>query len=235
MIKQFNLTDKILILDFDHTCYDTDDFLLNEIRQPMLNRLNISIPVWEESYRKAANIGYSLERHLQEIIQIMKSVPCSLSEIQNFGKTINFSKYFYPDTALFLKAAREKGYKIMVLSFGAISWQNKKTLGSGIDKMVDLVEYVTTNGGEAKMEVIRQDAGNCNRIIFVDNKGDNLDAVHKALPKVKTYLMNRVPSDAMNFGNDEQTRIKYLESRRMAEAKTLFAHECCQSFKEIIL
>lgn len=235
MIKQFSPIDKVLVLDFDHTCYDTDDFLLAEIRLPMLKRFNIPVEAWEQSYRKAVAIGYSLEQHFQELIKTMKPAPCSLSEIQDFGKTINFDRYLYPDVMRVLEKAKDKGYKIMVLSFGAIGWQNKKVFGVGLDKAVDSIKYVTANENKAKAEAIQQYTGNCSKVIFVDNKGSNLDAVNEALPNVETYLINRVPDDAMNFSGNDKIRIKYLESRKIAEKQTLFTHKRCQTLEEIIL
>jgi len=235
MSTQFNPKDKIIVLDFDHTCYDTDDFLLVEIRCPMLSRFDIPVDAWEQSYRRAADIGYSLEQHLEELIKIMKVVPCSVDEIKNFGEGINFNKYLYPDVLDFLKEAKEKGYKTMILSFGTTSWQNKKIFGAELDKIVDLIKYVTVNENKSKLESIKQYAENCSKIIYIDNKGSNLDSVKKELSQVETYLINRVPNDAMNFGGDDQIRIKYLESRKIAESKTIFTHKNCHSFKEIIL
>ena len=229
-----NLKVKVLILDFDHTCYDTDDFLFAEIRQPMLNNFKIPVDIWEKSYRNAANIGYSLEQHREEIIKIASSSPCSLSDIQELDKNINFSKYLYPEVITVLKKVKDMGYRIMILSFGQIDWQNKKVFGSGIDKFVDKVEYVTADENKSKADSIREYALGPYEVIFVDNKGSNLDMVISELPYVTTYHINRVPNDAMYFGDDENIRIKYLESRMIAEAKTKFNHKQCSSLEEII-
>ncbi len=227
--------DKALILDFDHTCYDTDAFLLHEIREPMLSHFNIPVEKWEQAYRAAADIGYLPEQHLQELNKIMQPAPCSLEEILDFAASINFDKYLFSDVLPVLKDAKEKGYKIMILSFGAIAWQNKKVLGVGLDKAVDDIEYVTKDENRAKTEAIRKYGIRCTKVIFVDNKGSNLDEVHRTLPHVKTYLISRVPDEAMNFDNDEEIRIKYLESRRVAAQEALPVHVRCHTFEEIDL
>jgi FMN phosphatase YigB (HAD superfamily) len=235
MVTPFNPEEKILILDFDHTCYDTDDFLLAEIRRPMLSHFNIPIESWEKSYKEAVSKGYSLEQHLEELTKIMKFAPCSLKDIKDFGEAINFNKYLYTDCMPFLKKAKEKKYRIMILSFGDVGWQNKKVFGVGLEKIADVIEYVSANENNSKAEAIKKYAGNCQKVIFVDNKGSNLDIVHNTLPNVETYLINRVPNDAMNFKNDDQIRVKYLESRRIAEKQSLFSHRQCFSFEDIIL
>jgi FMN phosphatase YigB (HAD superfamily) len=234
MTKQFNPKDKVLILDFDHTCYDTNDFLVFEMKQPMLRHFNITADIWERSYCIAADIGYSPVQQLKEIFKITKSTPFTISDIKTFEKSINFSKYLYFDCESFLKKAKSRGYKTMILSYGAVDWQKKKIQGAGLDKMVDIVKYIVTSGSKAKMKVIRQYAGNCSRVIFVDNKGTYLDTVHEVLPKVETYLMNRKPSNKMNKNCNDQTH-DCLESRRKVGMKTHYSHKQCQTFKEITL
>ena len=92
MFSKFNPNDKVLVLDFDHNCYDTDAFLLFEIRQKMLNKFNISAQIWQDAYESAVKIGYSLEQHLKELVKILNYEPCSLKEMKDFEKEINFDK-----------------------------------------------------------------------------------------------------------------------------------------------
>ena len=225
--------EKILVLDFDHTCYDTDSFLLFEIRLPMLARFNIPVKKWEEAYESSAKIGYSLEVHLQELNKIMNSSPCSLEDIQAFGKSIKFSEYLYSDVFSFLKEAKEKGYKILLLSFGYPDWQEKKVLGVGLSKLVDKVIYVNKHGDKAEM--IKKYAGASSKLIFVDNNGHELDKAQRELPQVETYFMKRTPEHAMNAKDDEEIRVRYLESRKMAETKSVYQHKICHSLSDVIL
>jgi FMN phosphatase YigB (HAD superfamily) len=230
MDTQFAPTDKVLFIDFDHTCYDTDMFLLTEIRQPMLNLFNISTDKWEKSYENAVQAGYSLEQHLTELIKIMSSAPYTEEEMQSFGEKINFNKYLYEDSIPFLKNAREKGYKIMLLSFGAPSWQNKKVLGVGLDKFVDEIRYTKAEGN--KLEVLRQYANHLDRIIFIDNNGIDLDAVKKECPNIETYYISR-PREDMSEKDTEYMKVRHMESRKIAERTLLFKHQHCTDLKSI--
>lgn len=233
---QLNSLDKILFLDFDHTCYDSDAFLLKEIRQPMLSRFKIPTKKWEESYKKAVRAGYSLQQHLIELNKIMKNVPCSQEELESLSKTIKFNKYLYEDVELFLKKAKEKGYKITLLSFGAPDWQNKKVFGVGLDKLVDLIKYTKKEGN--KMKTIKELATNYDKVIFIDNNGVDLDAVRERLPRVQTYYIDRNHDNITNKEDKEFINIKnikYIESRKMAERKLLFSHKHCKNLKDINL
>lgn len=232
MISEFSPNDQVLVLDFDHNCYDTEAFLLFEIRQPMLEKWNIPVDAWQESYEVAARTGYSLEAHRDELAKILKYEPFSLAQIQDFEKQMNFSKYLYPDTLPLVASAKQKGYKIMLLSFGSESWQNKKVKGAELDKVVDAIFYTKEHGG--KVEVLKNCTENCAKVIFVDNNGIELDEVKKSLPNVETYFMNRVPVEAMHT-DDEFVKMRFNESRKIAMRQAIFEHKRITSFNEIDL
>jgi len=233
MIQQFDQKDKVLVLDFDHTCYDTDAFLLFEIRQAMISRFNIPVLVREESYENAVKIGYSLEQHLEELTRILKYKICSIEEIKFFETSINFSKYLYPDVISVLEEAIDTGYKIMLLSFGDESWQNKKVQGSGLDKFIDIIKYTKEEGG--KVEILKKYTEHCASVIFVENNGIDIDQVHKELPYVKTYFMNRVPEGAVSGEMSIFLDVRYKESRKIAERNILYNHTLCQSLYDVVL
>ena len=234
MSTLINPTEKLIVLDFDHTCYDTDAFVWFELRQTMINRFHIPVGVWEEAYKKAAENGYTLGQHYRELMEIMKSMSFDLKDFEGLLDNIHFQDYLYSDVLPLLKEAKEKDYQVMILSFGAPTWQEIKINKVGLDKVVDLVEYVTTDEAKMKMQVIEKYARDA-KVIFVDNKGSNLDEVHNNLPKVETYLITRIPDDTRYVGNDHEMHKKYLESRRGIEAQALPVHKRCNSFKEIIL
>lgn len=232
MDTQFAPTDKVLFIDFDHTCYDTDMFLLTEIRQPMLSRFDIPTDKWEESYENAVHAGYSLEQHLIELEKIIDPTPCTEEDMKDFGKKINFNKYLYEDSIPFLKKAKREGYKIMLLSFGAPSWQNKKVLNVGLDKYVDIIKYTKEEGN--KVEILRQFANHSGKIIFIDNNGIDLDAVKKECPNIETYYISR-PYEDMSEKDTEYMKIRHMESRKIAERTLLFHHKKCINLREVIL
>ena len=233
MNTKTNSKGKILFVDFDHTCYDTDSLLFEGIREPLLNSFNIPVSKFEESYMRTVKAGYTLEGHLDEINKLIGFSICSITDIQNIKKNIKFADYLYADTISFFKEAREKGYKIILLSFGAIGWNDLKVIASGLHKMVDAVKYTKEEGG--KKSVLEQYVNDFDRIIFIDNHVVELDKVYERFPNVETYLMNRVPPHAVSAEEDEYLRARYLESRMMAEKESIFKHQKCVSFRDIIL
>ena len=92
---------------------------------------------------------------------------------------------------------------------------------------------IREEGGKA--EILKNYTKDCEKVIFVENSGKDIDEVYKALPFIKTYFMNRVPNEAMIFGNDDFIKMRYEESRKIAERKVVFEHIRCHSFDEVIL
>jgi len=224
---------KVLALDFDHTLYDTDSFLFFEIRQPMLEKWNISKDIWEQAYENAVKVGYSLEAHHSELCKLLDSEPFSLEELKDFEKNINFTKYLYSDVLPFLDEAKKRGYELVLLSFGAEDWQEKKVRGAGLHKIMDVIKYTKTEGG--KKELLKKYEIDAENIIFVENNGFELDAALRLSPRLKTYFINRVIFLLEKGEMSDFMKERYSESRKIAEKSAILPHKRCQSLGEVIL
>ncbi|MEK7113856.1 MAG: HAD family hydrolase [Patescibacteria group bacterium] len=234
MSDVLNSGKKALILDFDHTCYDTDAFLLFEIRQPIFNKFKVSNVDWETSYEETVKTGYSIEKHLDEISKVL-GVSIKDEDRKEIIDNIDCEKYLYPDTISFVKKAKEMGYMIVLLSYGYESWQNKKVMGSGLNKFMDDIKYVIEDEHCSKAKVVGSYSESHGKVIFVDNKGANVDEVHREFPKVETYFMNRVLDTDVLRADSEYVRIRYAESRKIAEKEALPVHCRCFSLSEVLL
>ena len=120
----------------------------------------------------------------------------------------------------------------MIISFGDPAWQQKKIAGVELDKFVDYIKYTKEEGN--KLDVLKKYTGDCKKVIFVDNSGPDVDKVGQMMPEVQTYFMNRVPADAM-VTDDEFMKMRYAESRKMAESQVVLKHKRCSTLKEITL
>lgn len=229
-----NRKEQVLVLDFDHTCYDTDDFLLNEIRHPMLSDFVVSEKDWEKAYEEAVKTGYSIEKHFKKITEIT-NIAFSEDKIRHLLESMNFSRYLYPDTLHVLARAKEKKFDIVILSFGDMSWQDKKVSGSGLDKIVDIVEYVITDECNAKAAVVGNLRNNYKKVIYVDNKGANLDKVYENYKDVSTYFINRSIGELADPEEKAYLQTRYSESRKIAERNALPVHKRCFSLEEVVL
>lgn len=221
---------KFLVLDFDHTCYDTGALIVEGLKTPMINQFGISENIWEASYAETSKIGYTLEEHRQQMEKLLGYEPCSAETMSLFGDAIIFDKYLYPDVQEFLATARTTNYKIILLSFGDSNWQHRKVEGVHLEKELDVITYVTEHA--IKGSVL--DAQFDDTIIFVDDKASELDAFSETFPNAITYLINRAPSNKVLRDN------RYLHTRyfakRTVEAKTASPkHIRCTTLSDIRL
>ena len=56
-------------LDFDHTLFNTDEFFHVDVRNAFL-RFGVKSEWWEQSYEKAWQTGYNLEKHTEESFRL---------------------------------------------------------------------------------------------------------------------------------------------------------------------
>jgi len=231
METRFGKGEKVLVLDFDHTLYDTDALLMFEMRHRMLELFKIKQDIWENTYEAAVMRGYTLEVHAEEIARALGKGPFSGEMVAELEKSMNFSKYLYPDTTDFIKKAKEAGYKVMILSFGAESWQKKKIYATGLNDIVDVIKYTREQGG--KVGVIGKYTEGCRKVMFIDNSASEIDNVRRFLPYVETYIMNRVPPVPRNKAEEEYMKMRYMESRKMSEKKPAFMHKKCKELSEV--
>ncbi len=231
MDSRFHKDEKVLILDFDHTLYDTDALLLFEMRHRILDLFKINQEVWESTYEAAVMRGYTLKVHGEEIAKVLGKDALPEEAIEKLEEAMDFSKYLYPDTVEFINKAKEAGYKTMILSFGAESWQKKKIHATGLDSIVDVIKYTREQGG--KVGVIGKYTEGCRKVMFIDNSAREIDNVRRFLPYIETYIMNRVPPVPRNKDEEKYMQMRYMESRKMSEKKPAFLHKKCKDLNEV--
>jgi len=104
-----------LLLDFDHTLFDTDRFFWVDLKSAFA-RFGVPNDAWEKSYEAIWPLGYSLAKHLDELERL------GVIAGQDIGRTMlatleaDFSDlrpYLFPDVPAFLKAARQRGFDLM--------------------------------------------------------------------------------------------------------------------------
>ncbi|MFM7088140.1 MAG: hypothetical protein ACKOW9_01220 [Candidatus Paceibacterota bacterium] len=213
------VNNKILVLDFDHTCYDTDLFLAKEIEGEIFFGINTNSIKWRKIYKNLTKSGYTIERHIRGVSRNYRSYQNKKHKASKIAEGINFSRYLYPDTKEFISKAKKLGYTVILLSFGEPSWQNKKVFGSGIGKMIDTIQYTKVHGSKARL--LGEMCGNSKKIVYVENNGPDLDDVAMLLPQVKRYLMKR------------ESAHNKTESGIIASIKTKHTHVEVNSFKKV--
>lgn len=98
----------------------------------------------------------------------------------------NLSIYLYSDSIPFLEQAIQSGWEVIIVTFGDQDWQAKK--------LQALKHYLPT---EVKTLISPSKKINhithliTGRVILIDDKAEEIDAIKQAFPKVAAYWMRR--------------------------------------------
>lgn len=219
-----------ILLDFDHTLFDTDRFFWVDWREA-LRRLGVDLRLWEETYDAVWPNGYIIERHL-EVLFTKMSWPHPHLILDAFdAEFADLRRYVFPDVVPFLEAARRAGRRVIVLSFGNPGWQEFKVKASGL---ADLVDEVRATGAEgAKAEAAAAIAGEAGGAIAIDNNPRELDAMRDRCPTLRTYRMDRVPPDLARA--EGEAAYRFREARRYVNVAARHPHTPCRTLAEVPL
>ncbi len=218
-----------LLLDFDHTLFDTDRFFWGDLRAAVM-RLGVDGGLWEETYEAVWPAGYSIDRHVEALAaRVSWPHPQQILDVfdEQFG---DLGRYLFPDVLPFLDAARSAGRRVVLLSFGDPGWQAFKVKASGLRDRVDAVHATVAEG--AKADLAEALAAN-GPALAVDNNPRELDAMRDRCPALTTYRMDRVPPDLLVA--DGEAAYRFREARKYVGLPARHPHRPCRSLAEVRL
>jgi phosphoglycolate phosphatase-like HAD superfamily hydrolase len=225
--------ERAFLLDFDHTLFDTDRFFWVDVRAAF-SRFAVDATAWEEGYARVWPHGYSLERHLDDLV---RGGQVEGSDVAAMGRLLrerfaDLRAYLFADVEPFLKRLQAKSIPCFLLSFGDAAWQTYKVRGAGIADVFQ--EIFTTRQEQMKAALIGGFAGRFARVAVVDNDPGELDRIKDRYPEVETFWITRVPHDALE-SSDPAIRERFREARHYARRTAEFRHHRCQTLDEVPL
>ena len=223
-----------LLLDFDHTLFDTDRFFWVDLKSAFA-RFGVPNDAWEKSYEAIWPLGYSLAKHLDELERL------GVIAGQDIGRTMlatleaDFSDlrpYLFPDVPAFLEAARQGGFDLILLSFGDPAWQSYKVRASGLAPLFQKIVYTAKQGG--KGELLDDLSSSYAELCAIDNNPADLDSMKARHSKLQTHLICRVkPSDLE--GPTGLVPDRFREAARYLSTPSRLSHHRCWSLDEVPL
>lgn len=221
-----------ILLDFDHTLFDTDRFFWVDLKAAFA-RFGIPDDAWEKSYDAIWPLGYSLAKHLEELARRgIVADPAAATAIREAleGTFSDLRPYLFPDVLGFLNAARHRGFDLILLSFGDPAWQSYKVRASGLAPYFTEILYTPYEQG--KTEMLDNVASAYAEIYAVDNNPTDLDAMKASTPRLQTYLICRVDSSALEAA-DPLVRNRFREAARYLTIPSSLPHRQCRSLNEV--
>jgi phosphoglycolate phosphatase-like HAD superfamily hydrolase len=222
-----------IMLDFDHTLFDTDRFFWVDLKSAFA-RFGIPDNAWETSYEAIWSSGYSPAKHLEELVRL--GAVTDLSAGQAMLETLesafsDLRPYLFSDVLGFLKAARDRDFELILLSFGDPTWQSYKVRASGLTPYFTQILYTAKEAGKAAL--CAECALRYEELHAIDNNPADLDAMKTAIPWLQTYLMCRVESSALEEP-DPSARDRFREAARYLTIPSLLPHRRCRSLNEVL-
>jgi phosphoglycolate phosphatase-like HAD superfamily hydrolase len=225
---------RAILLDFDHTLFDTDRFFWVDLRSAFA-RFGVPDDAWEMSYEVVWPLGYSLAKHLDELERLGVIVGHGIRRTMLATLEAAFSDlriYLFPDVPAFLKAARHMGFDLILLSFGDPAWQSYKVRGSGLSPLFQKIVYTAKQGG--KGDLLDDLSSSYAELRAIDNNPADLDSMKTRHPNLQTHLICRVkPSDMEGPGGVVPDRLR--EAARYLSIPSRLSHHRCWSLDEVRL
>lgn len=223
-----------ILLDFDHTLFDTDRFFWVDLKSSF-TRFGVPDDAWESSYEAIWPSGYSLAKHLDGLARLgaIRGPDIRKTMLAAFDAAFSdLRRYLFPDVPGFLKTARERGFDLILLSFGDPAWQSYKVQACGIALLFGKIVYTAKAHGKAEMV---EEIGSRYRSLYaIDNNPADLDAMKASNSHLQTHLICRVDPWSVE-GADPKVRDRFREAARYLTVPSHLPHHRCRSLDEVSL
>jgi phosphoglycolate phosphatase-like HAD superfamily hydrolase len=223
---------KGILLDFDHTLFDTDRFFWVDLKSAFA-RFGIPDEAWEQSYEAIWPSGYSLAKHVEDLARRgVISEPGAARAMLNALQTTfsDLRSYVFADVLEFLDGAHRLGFDLMLLSFGDPAWQSFKVGASGLAPTFQQIVYTPEHEGKAGLldDLVPRYV----ELHAIDNNPADLDAMKARHPRLQTHLISRVDPSAAE-GAHGSLPYRFREAARYLSVPSRLPHHRCLSLGEI--
>lgn len=193
----------LIILDLDYTLLNTRKF-----KKGLARSLGLSMKKFNESYKKLFtdnSLPYDPRKHINETGRTCEA-SALVEKVNVFLKTID--KYLFPEAEKILKEFKNRGYRLILLTYGNLKWQERKIENSKIKKYFD--KFIFTD--KAKEDEIKFLKNNDEEIIIVNDNARECAEIKKFLGKGKVFLIRGPYSDNVkhNFRKHSLTDLRKL-------------------------
>ena len=226
---------RAILLDFDHTLFDTDRFFWVDLKSAVA-RFGVPEDAWEKSYEAIWPVGYSLAKHLDELERLGVIAGQDIRRTMLDTLDADFSDlrpYLFPDVPAFLEAARQRGFDLILLSFGDPAWQSYKVRASGLAPLFQKIVYTVKQGG--KGELLDDLSSSYAELCAIDNNPADLDSMKARHATLQTHLICRVKPSDLEGPTGLLVPNRYREAARYLSIPSRLSHHRCWSLDEVPL
>lgn len=214
----------IVIFDLDYTLFDTKRF-----KNDLATIFNITVEKFCDDYDylfKKEGVNYSLEKHIEILKNEGKITNKNKEEIRKKFENLleRIDDYLFPEAEEVLKEFKDKGDKLILITFGDKGWQEIKT--KNLKKIInyfDEIEFIEEDKRKSQYLKSLKDSGQ--EILLVnDNPRETLGLKEILGDKCKFFLVEGPYSNNIEHKEEIHKNIKELliEEPREKELKRQF-------------
>ena len=182
--------DKIVILDFDHTIFNTE--LFKKHLKMIFLRYNISSERYEQTYnyiRKKLKRPYDPALHLRLLEGEITDIGSLMCEVNHL--VANSKVYLYPDVISFLESVKDE-CELFLVSLGVKRFQQPKIDNCMINGF--FTKVILTEGDRGLKKDVLRDIINENRdkkIAIIEDVPDNIDLIKRGFANIVAIKIER--------------------------------------------
>lgn len=204
-----------LILDFDHTLFNAQEF--KQALRDRFSLFGISSDRFDNSYLAIKEkLGfYDYRKHIESLAQ-QKDLDAN-DLLINFQEVVDNSKEFlYPDAVSFLKTVKKiPDLSIYLYTFGQDEFQKAKIDASGIKEYFNKIVDTT----DSKVDLLEINK-HVSQDVLINDRGREIDEIKARFPQAKTIWLRRPSSLYFN----EVSYQKDYEASDLSEALSFINH-----------
>ncbi len=202
-----------VILDFDNTLFDADDFkvaLASSLRQ-----FGVSDELFWGTYRQArergGDFGYSFERHVALVADRLPNLDVAAAVRALDAVLARAAEFLYPDAKEFLSRLISLGIPATLLTRGDPEFQRAKITSCGLDRLVE--EVVVTKEPKIRRvgEILAAAQGS---VYLIDDHLDATLEIYKAHPTIIPILKRRADQPPERYLGMRMLNFRHLSEIR---------------------
>lgn len=166
-----------IYIDFDRTIFNTDKFLMD--LDDILTLYGIDVSLFLEYVKRNNEQGfnpYIILNRMEKKLEFNKDIYGKINSLVKHS-----SSYIYDDVYDFLKLAKEKKYKLFILTKGNEEYQLSKIRNTSLLDYIDGVLVTLKFKGELDL--------NYQESIFIDDNPKEIESLIKKNPKMIYRIM----------------------------------------------
>ncbi len=182
--------DKLVILDFDHTIFNTE--LFKRYLKTIFMRYNVSSERYEQTYnyiKKKLKRPYDPALHLRLLEGEITDIQSLMTEVN--GLVSNSKTYLYDDVISFLESIKDES-ELFLVSLGTKRFQEAKINSCQINGFFSKI--IVTEGDGSFMKDVLKDVINEHRdkkIAIIEDVPDNIDYIKRGFPYIVAIKIER--------------------------------------------